>query len=619
MALKFPPLYLLTANFAEHPQELYRLQEEIRDVHGALVFKKEETEIFLAKEIVSNKRASLELRKLGLRTQEIASQHGRGDDEADPESQKSPRKRRKLSHSEDGWEIIDHGSGSETESTDKLVIEDHNTIKVLKLSWYTDSLKAGELLPYDNYLVYEGEILPADKSNSSQTVTLPSRGSDLLIRARVDTPPPSGKKFFGKHRSPQTTKGHHRQPSSQRALLVHETTEEQELDMPHIPDYLHTVYSCQRPTPLHCPNEEFLTQLRILQKARKLTEKKKEDMNARAYNSAIATIASYPHALRSARELIRLPNCGNKMAMLWREWREEGHIKEVDDIVADERMQALNIFVEIHDVGPDRANEFYNRGWRDLNDVIEFGWDTLTKNQQVFVKFYDEFTEKIPRVEVESTAKVILDHANAIRGGFQMVVCGGYRRGKIESGDIDVVLSHPDEEVTLDFLPKLLQKLKEGWWIPYELQISHKNSARGQTPVSWKGGMGKAGSGFDTLDHAFVVWQDPDWIAEEEDMKNDPEFKNPNPHRRVDIIISPWKTAGCAVIGWTGGTMFQRDLRSYCKEKLNLKFDSSGVRRQDDGSWVDLEAGDGDMLVKEKRVFAGLKLEWREPTERCTD
>ena len=65
--------------------------------------------------------------------------------------------------------------------------------------------------------------------------------------------------------------------------------------------------------------------------------------------------------------------------------------------------------------------------------------------------------------------------------------------------------------------------------------------------------------------------------------------------------------------------MFERDLRSYCKEQLGLKFDSSGVRRQDDGSWVDLEAGGGDLLVKEKRVFAGLKLEWREPTERCTD
>jgi DNA polymerase IV len=65
--------------------------------------------------------------------------------------------------------------------------------------------------------------------------------------------------------------------------------------------------------------------------------------------------------------------------------------------------------------------------------------------------------------------------------------------------------------------------------------------------------------------------------------------------------------------------MFERDIRSYVKEKLGYKFDSTGVRTQKEGTWVDLEAGDGDLAVKEKRVFSGLGLEWREPTERCTD
>jgi len=251
--------------------------------------------------------------------------------------------------------------------------------------------------------------------------------------------------------------------------------------------------------------------------------------------------------------------------------------------------------------------------------VVEKGWDTLTRNQQIGVKFYDEFKQRIPRTEVKSTANVILDHANRIRDGFQMVICGGYRRGKTDSGDVDVVLSHPDEDATDKFLGSLLESLEEDSWITHRLTVSTRNSERGQSPVSWKGSMAKAGSGFDTLDHAFVVWQNPEWPSQVEDLKNNPDCENPNPHRRVDIIVSPWRTAGCAVIGWSGGTMFERDLRKYCKDKLNLKFDSSGVRRRDDGSWVDLEAGNGDLLVKEKRVFAGLKLEWREPTERCTD
>lgn len=113
-----------------------------------------------------------------------------------------------------------------------------------------------------------------------------------------------------------------------------------------------------------------------------------------------------------------------------------------------------------------------------------------------------------------------------------------------------------------------------------------------------------------------MVWQNPDF----EPTPSSP--KNPNPHRRVDIIISPWKTVGCAVLGWSSETTFQRDLRRYCKER-GLKFDSSGIRsREAPFNWVDLEDGGRgppeSMEEAEKRVFEGLELEWRPPEERCT-
>ena len=78
------------------------------------------------------------------------------------------------------------------------------------------------------------------------------------------------------------------------------------------------------------------------------------------------------------------------------------------------------------------------------------------------------------------------------------------------------------------------------------------------------------------------------------------------------------------MVGWTGGTTFERDLRRYCKKVKRLKFDSSGVRmREDGGEWVDLESDAHgnpapDMLTAEKRVFENLGLKWRPPEERCT-
>jgi DNA polymerase IV len=279
-------------------------------------------------------------------------------------------------------------------------------------------------------------------------------------------------------------------------------------------------------------------------------------------------------------------------------------------------LAVLKLFYNIWGVAETTARDFYNRGWRDIDDIVEYGWNTLTRVQQIGVKFYDEFLLKIPRAEVESISNIILAHANKIRKGFQMVIVGGYRRGKTESGDVDVVLSHPDESATLGFVERIVVSLERDKYITHTLSISTTNSERGQVPVSWKGNEKKAGTGFDTLDKALVVWQDPVWNAGES-------VKNPNPHRRVDIIISPWKTAGCAVLGWTSGTTFQRDLRRYCKKERSLKFDSSGIRSRLDGSWVDFESGpDGepapDMLTAERRVFAGLGLEWRPPEERCT-
>lgn len=231
------------------------------------------------------------------------------------------------------------------------------------------------------------------------------------------------------------------------------------------------------------------------------------------------------------------------------------------------------------------------------------------------MKYYDEFLQKISRDEVESIAETVLQHAKKIQEFFQMVVVGGYRRGKTMSGDVDLVLSHADESATAGFIEKIVSSLENDKFITHTLTLSTANTVRGQTPVSWKGAV-KAGSGFDTLDKALVVWQDPKWTPQPG------ETKNTNPHRRVDIIISPWKTVGCAILGWTSETTFQRDLRRYCKAEKGLKFDSSGIRSRVDGSWVDLEdGGQGrapDMLTAERRVFDGLGLEWRPPSERCT-
>ena len=183
-------------------------------------------------------------------------------------------------------------------------------------------------------------------------------------------------------------------------------------------------------------------------------------------------------------EVGRLPGCGNKIAMLFQEFKETGQIKEAKEDESDPKLAVLKLFYEIWGAGGTTAREFYNKGWRDLDDVVEYGWESLSRVQQVGVKYYDELQLKIPRAEVEDISNTILKHANQIRKGFQIVIVGGYRRGKLESGDVDVVLSHPDEAATRNFVESIVVSLEQSKHITHTLILSTKNSERGQLPVS---------------------------------------------------------------------------------------------------------------------------------------
>ncbi|KAI1462481.1 Nucleotidyltransferase [Annulohypoxylon moriforme] len=614
MSLQFPIIYLLPTHI--DPDQLPEWESKI----STLTYDINEADVVLGK-ISNRERAKFELRHRKILTEDLPSaSFSPPISETPDENFYPPLKRRKLSSSSSPdatnkskqTNISDrdvdctsirvpagreeHGLSSAGTDDDKSVI------KVVKLAWFVDCLAQESILPIDEYLIYQGR--------KTQNVAKPAPNpDDVLQRAMheggTDRPPSKGESS----QHPRTL-GNVKRPT----LIQESTTEHDDRSqMPPIPDYLHTPYSCQRPTPFNPPNKSFIEEL---YKVRTLRQLKNDEIGVRAYSTSIASLSAYPYLICKPTEVSRLPGCSDKIAELYRQWKSKGRLEEVEEAKTDPRMSVLQEFYGIWGVAATTSQEFYKKGWRGRDDIVENGWDSLTRVQQIGLKYYDELQEKVSRSEVEEIGQTILNHTNKLRKGFQMVIGGGYRRGKTESGDVDVILSHPEGAVTSNFITEIVNSLESVRYITHTLIMSMKNSERGQTPVPWKGQNLKAGAGFDTLDKALVVWQNPHW-----DKKMS--ANNPNPHRRVDIIISPWATAGCAVIGWTGGITFERDLRRYCKHEKGLKFDSSGVRSRTDGSWVDLESDANglvapDMLTAERRVFERLGLEWRPPEERCT-
>jgi DNA polymerase IV len=317
MFLEFPRIFLLPTRL--EPSRLHELEEQIPH----LTYDIGEAEIIVGN-ITQRERALFELRRRKIYTQ---------DDMKDLEDEGTPRKRIKTSCSlnedgkatmddpsiidqEDGGEeedekededSIDTDPGSsikehESDSSLKIVqgspaprtgnsLGDRLWVKVVKLSWLTESLAKGDVLPIRDYLVYEGKRIP-----DLHTEREPKK-NDILSRAMQDAPQSShGRPKSSTFISPKRT-GVLR-PASRIPLLSRQTSSEQGNDtqVHPIPPCLRTTYSCQRPTPANPPNSEFIEQLKKIRTVRTLIGDK---IGVRAYSTSIAVLSAYPYDLQN--------------------------------------------------------------------------------------------------------------------------------------------------------------------------------------------------------------------------------------------------------------------------------------------------------------------------------
>jgi DNA polymerase IV len=661
-----PPIAILSAHLKDEEEK--HLKETLRRFDAPFTTDASRAKIFIGK-VSTKRRAEFELRSRKLLVEENVAP------KRSTSLSRTDSKRRKLSGSLNNLDgLQDDDSATEDEAVDGSftrekrfskdtqsaelgatssqflsLFEDHtdqDTVWVLRLDWLEDCIQAGHLLPLGDKLVYTGRVRERPKSAnprprmalssikaraapSSQTLTAtrPDDESNIPTKSHYqphNTGPSHGsRRFEGKSFAP-TLQRNKPTFASATAHLLQQTTSEYDgtdSDTPEPPEWVKKgiKYACQRFTPANGPNEDLLDELKKIRTARTLID---DEIGVRAYSTIIAAIAAYPYRLTHPREIAQLPGCDEKTAVLFVEWKNTGKIQAVEDYENDEAMKVLRSFYDIWGVGAKTARHFYyNNNWNELDDIIEFGWNDLDRVQQIGVKYYDEFLDPIPRAEVEQIADVVRQHAVKLRDDrITVTIVGGYRRGKQASGDVDMIVSHPDLECTAGLVREIVESLETDEWITHTLTMSLTNTQRGQHALPFRSTKGH-GVGFDTLDKALVVWQDPAWPTREQDLEVNPKAKNPSIHRRVDIIIAPWRTVGCAVMGWSGGTTFQRDLRRYAKAIKGWKFDSSGIRSRSNGEAILLEGEngvDGTPEDAEKKVFEGLGLEYVPPEYRVT-
>ena len=177
---------------------------------------------------------------------------------------------------------------------------------------------------------------------------------------------------------------------------------------------------------------------------------------------------------------------------------------------------------------------------------------------------------------------------DTIRPGCLSTICGGFRRGKVESNDVDLVITDPNPASVSDqitCMEDLLRQLKKRAIITHVVNVTTPSSTFETV--------------FSHLDIAEVVVLPPASSVV------------PVPrHRRVDIIFCPHHTYGAAVLGWTGSRQFERDLRLLAKHR-GFKFHSTGLVYQGDTQPLDAR--------REEDIFALLKIPYMPPHLRNCD
>ncbi|GAA5852035.1 hypothetical protein JCM9279_005039 [Rhodotorula babjevae] len=347
--------------------------------------------------------------------------------------------------------------------------------------------------------------------------------------------------------------------------------------------------ACMRFSPRPCVNQALVDALAPLREYR-MKEFGPSSPEAISYATALSAIIACPYRLRSGEEARALFKVGEKLAIKVDEFLETGRVKEADDLQHNERYQAIKSLMTVHGIGHHGARDLYSQGYRSAEDMRKSGrWEKE-------FRYHDDIQHPIPRAEVESIARFVQLQVDRIERGSHMVICGGYRRGKTMSNDVDLLITFPHQDgKERGLLRRLCHRLEVKGFIPPDGILSFSEPATLRSTRENK----RAGS-FDALDKALVVFKH---VANGTTRPRDH-------YRRVDLIVTRWPSYGAAVVGWSGSTQFERDLRR-AAEKLGYKFDSGGLRVRGTNEVVP--------TAHERDVFRALSLPWIPPELRNAD
>ena len=197
-------------------------------------------------------------------------------------------------------------------------------------------------------------------------------------------------------------------------------------------------------------NEKFID---LMDKLANIMTKHGEQFRARAYQKAQESLMTYIPDITTPEQLKGLPGIGSTIMEKLKEYVSTGTLR----ILEREKNNPINIIGEIYGVGPKKAKELIDAGITTIDQLRE-QQDILNDIQRVGLKYYEDIMQRIPRSEIDDYNMIFIDAFDQVKvpdSHFEIV--GSYRRGALESGDIDVIITSPEPAVFRSFIDILIR------------------------------------------------------------------------------------------------------------------------------------------------------------------
>ncbi|ORZ40842.1 hypothetical protein BCR44DRAFT_410621 [Catenaria anguillulae PL171] len=191
-------------------------------------------------------------------------------------------------------------------------------------------------------------------------------------------------------------------------------------------------------------NKHITDQLEILLRRNEVGSDEASKWRALGYRKAISAIRRFPEKIKSVRHIeeAKLNGVGEKILSKIEQILRTGTCDAVKN--KPEWEDSVFTFMRIHGVGPSIAREWYYKGYRTLDDVRADTKGLVSRQQKIGLKYFEDLAIRIPREEVTDAFETVSRVAKIVVPGIELHCMGSYRRGAVTSGDIDIILTHPN-------------------------------------------------------------------------------------------------------------------------------------------------------------------------------